>query len=469
MNVRVRIPPSPTGEPHIGTAYTALFNFAFAKKEHGEFILRIEDTDKSRFVPGTEKKIIDSLKWLGLNWNEGPDISGPYAPYRQSERLDKYRKFSEELVRNKKAYYCDCSTDRLKEVRLGQQRKGEVSRYDRKCRNSKLTRSEDTVLRLAIPLEGTTSFKDEVRGDITFQNQEIDDQVLLKSDGYPTYHLASVVDDHLMKISHVIRAEEWLSSTPKHVLLYQAFGWKPPKFIHLPLLRNPDKSKISKRKNSISLIWYREQGYLPEALLNYLATMGWSMPGDKEIFSLDEFISNFSFDRIDPAGPIFDIQKLDWMNGEYIRKTDNEALVRVLQNYTKTKKEDIERVLPLVKERMKKISEFDELTSYFFKEKIPVNSSVIIQTSVSSTATVRALKGIENSFSKISKWNRSVIEKVLNKELSKSDLSKRDLFQTVRGTVAGTNATPPLFETLEEIGKDKVVDRLGTAVDELSK
>ena len=467
MKVRVRIAPSPTGDPHIGTAYTSLFNFAFAAKNKGKFILRIEDTDKIRFVSGAEGKIISALKWLGLDWDEGPDIGGTYKPYRQSERLEKYKKFANDLVDTKKAYYCDCSPERLKKVRDDQQKKNQVSQYDKKCRNKNLRGSPNTVVRLAVPSEGDTFFQDEIRGKIQFKNTEIDDQVLLKSDGFPTYHLASVVDDHLMEISHVIRAEEWLSSTPKHVLLYQAFGWQVPKFVHLPLLRNPDKSKISKRKNPISLVWYKDQGYLPSALLNYLANLGWSMPGDKELFSLDEFIKNFSFDRIDPSGPIFDLQKLDWMNGEYIRKTDNAELENLLADFTKVKKEDIRRVLPLIKERMKKLSEFDNLTSYFFEEKIPVDKGVIIQADVNSNATVSALKVVESSFSKIDKWDKGVIEEVLNMDLPKVDLNKKDLFQTVRGTVTGSNATPPLFDTLEAIGQGKVLDRLGTAITEL--
>ena len=245
MTVRVRIAPSPTGKPHIGTAYTSLFNFIYAKKNGGDFILRIEDTDRSRFVEGAEKDIIESLKWLGLEWKEGPDIGGPFAPYRQSERLEIYEKFVGNLVAENKAYRCDCSPERLKEVRDDQQRKGFPTHYDKKCRGLNVKKSSNTVVRLAVPEKGETTFRDEVRGEITFNNKDIDDQVLMKSDGFPTYHLASVVDDNSMEITHVIRAEEWLTSTPKHVILYKAFGWDLPKFIHLPLLRNPDKSKIS--------------------------------------------------------------------------------------------------------------------------------------------------------------------------------------------------------------------------------
>ena len=462
MKVRVRIAPSPTGDPHIGTAYASLFNFAFAAKNKGKFILRIEDTDRSRLVRGTEKKIFDALRWLGLNWDEGPDIGGTYGPYKQSERLEKYKKFAKDLVNTKKAYYCDCSLERLKKVRDDQQKKSQLTQYDKKCRNRNLKASPNTVVRLTVPSDGETFFQDEVRGKIGFKNTEIDDQVLLKSDGFPTYHLASVVDDHLMEITHVIRAEEWLSSTPKHVLLYQAFGWQIPKFVHLPLLRNPDKSKISKRKNPVSLIWYKDQGYLPSALLNYLANLGWSMRDDKEIFSLDEFIDNFSFERIDPAGPIFDVQKLDWMNGEYIRKTDNEELENLLSEFTKVKKEDVRRVLPLIKERMKKLSEFDELTDFFFKEQIKPDFSQVVK-KYDQQLKEEVSNKVGNELEKVSNWVIDDIEKTVETEQKSIDWSKSDFYMVLRMAVSGSTTTPPLFEMMEVIGKAKVIKRLKTS------
>lgn len=455
----MRIAPSPTGKPHIGTAYTSLFNFAFAAKNKGSFILRIEDTDRSRFVEGTERDILESLKWLGLKWDEGPDIGGPFAPYRQSERLEHYEKFANELVVAKKAYHCDCSSERLSKVRNEQQKKGIPPRYDKKCRELNVKNSSTTVIRLAVPLEGETKFQDEVRGEITIQNKDIDDQVLLKSDGFPTYHLASVVDDHIMEITHVIRAEEWLTSTPKHVILYKALGWDLPKFIHLPLLRNPDKSKISKRKNPVSLVWYKEQGYLPSALLNYLATMGWSMPDGKEIFSLAELVNNFSFDRIDPAGPVFDIQKLNWMNGEYIRKSDDKELVEQLIQFTKVKKEDITRILPLVKERMKKLSEFDDLTNYFFEEDLKIDEKLIIQKGKDKVSTIKTLQESLDSLAKLEDWKEENLEKLLNEKNEALGWSKKDMFQTIRVVVTGSTASPPLFETLEAIGKKKTLNR----------
>ena len=457
--VRVRIPPSPTGDPHIGTAYTSLFNFAFARKNKGKFILRIEDTDRSRNVEGTEEKIIQSLKWLSLDWDEGPDIGGPFSPYKQSERLDIYKKYAKQLVEDKKAYYCDCSPERLKEARDKQQKAGGLVHYDRKCRNLNLSQENSTVIRMAVPLEGSTTFKDEVRGEITFQNKEIDDQVLLKSDGFPTYHLASVVDDHLMEISHVIRAEEWLSSTPKHIILYQAFGWEVPKFVHLPILRNPDKSKISKRKNPVSVTWYKDKGYLPQALLNFLANMGWSMPGDVEIFSMDEFIKKFSFDRIDPTGPIFDIQKLDWMNGEYIRKIDNKDLVKLLTNFTKINKKDIEKVLPLVKERMKKLSEFDSLTNFFFKDEVSPDPNLLIVKKYGKKETASALENIAEELGKLSSWTNKSIEDAVESQRSRIGWSKSELYMPIRVAVSGSTATPPLFDTIVAVDKGKTIKR----------
>ncbi|TSC53768.1 MAG: glutamyl-tRNA synthetase, partial [Microgenomates group bacterium LiPW_16] len=318
--VRVRIAPSPTGEDlHIGNVYTALINYVFAKQNKGKFIIRIEDTDRTRLVPGAEEKILDSLCWLNLPYDEGPDIGGPYAPYRQSERLPVYQKLAQELIKVGAAYYCFCTHETLEEMRKTQQEKREPPRYDQRCRRldikevkSRLQKGEPHVVRLKVPQAGQTKFNDLIRGEISFENGLLDDQVLLKSDGYPTYHLAVVVDDYLMKISHVIRAEEWISSTPKHILIYKALGWEPPVYAHLPLLRNPDRSKLSKRRNPVWVSWYRKQGYLPEAILNYLALMGWAHPEGKEIFPLEEFIKKFKLEKVQTTGPVFDLTKLEW-------------------------------------------------------------------------------------------------------------------------------------------------------------
>lgn len=468
MKVRTRIAPSPTGSPHIGTAYAALFNYCFAQKNNGDFVLRIEDTDRTRFVETSEDEINEALKWLGLEPDEDPVKGGLFGPYRQSERLNIYKENVEKLVAVGKAYHCNCTPDRLTKLREVQQKEGLVPHYDRKCRYNSPKTSENTVIRLAIPEEGETVVVDEIRGKITFQNKLIDDQVLLKSDGFPTYHLASVVDDYLMQITHVIRAEEWLSSTPKHILLYKAFGWEEPKFAHLPLLRNPDRSKISKRKNPVAVNFYKEQGYLPEALRNFLGLMGWSMPNDQEIFTLKEMVENFSFDRIDPAGPIFDIKKLDWLNGEYIRSLNEDDLEDRLTagGYTKYSKTEITGLLPLVKERLKKLSEFDSSVSFFF-EKTNVKKEQFLPKTKSADEVRKILDGLIEIL-EIVEWSEEELEEKISKFQESADWSRKELFMTLRIIVTGREATPPLFITLEKLGKDKTLARLKTALKQLS-
>ena len=457
--VRTRIAPSPTGDPHIGTAYTALFNYAYAKKNKGKFILRIEDTDRTRLVEDAEGEIIDALKWLGLIWDEGP--------FHQSDRLELYKRAVRELVEKKAAYHCNCAPERLEKLRKDQQAKGQVPAYDQKCLRNP-PKEGPFVVRLKVPATGETSFRDEIRGKITFQNKDIDDAVILKSDGWPTYHLAVVVDDSDMKISHVIRAEEWLSSTPKHVLLYKALNRQLPIFAHLPLLRNPDKSKISKRKNPVSISWYKDQGYLPEALLNYLALMGWSMPDSREKFTLEEFIENFDLGRVDPAGPVFDLRKLEWLNGEWIRDLSAEELTTRLKDYTEVGETEIKRILPLVQDRLKKLSEFGQLTNYFFQTKVSLDSGQIVPKDQDAGATKKVLKDLEDALSTLKKWDRQSIEKALQKKPEELGWSKTDLFQTLRYVETGSKATPPLFDVLEVIGKKIAIDRLQKAMHQLN-
>ncbi len=463
--IRVRIAPSPTGDPHIGTAYIALFNFAFAKKRKGDFILRIEDTDRSRLVEGSEEKIYEALNWLGLNPDEGPVQGGNYGSYRQSERLSFYKQYAQKLLEKDAAYRCDCSAERLAQLRLEQQKEKKLPHYDGKCRENPPRESSESVIRLKVPKEGETSFIDEIRGAISFKNADIDDQVLVKSDGFPTYHLASVIDDHLMEITHVIRGEEWLSSTPKHVLLYQAFGWQLPSLAHLPLLRNPDKSKLSKRRNPVSVLWYREQGYLPEAILNFLALMGWSMPDEKEIFSLSEFIDKFDIKRIDPSGPVFDTVKLDWMNGEYIRSISIEEIGERISKgkFSKYTKEQVKEKLPLVRDRMKKLIDFDTLTSYFFEKEVQVDREMLLTVSRhTQQETAQALQKVSGALNKLDvlDWKAESIDRILEETLKELDWNKTELFQTTRVSVSGSTTTPPLGETLQAIGKEVVIARL---------
>ncbi|MBI3981185.1 glutamate--tRNA ligase [Candidatus Microgenomates bacterium] len=467
--IRTRIAPSPTGEDlHIGNVYTALINYVFAKKNQGKFIIRIEDTDRTRLVPGSKERILASLKWLGINYDEGPDVGGPFAPYEQSKRLDLYKKYAQELVDKGAAYYCFCTPEILEQMRKDQQAKKELPHYDQRCKKlskaqikDKLEKKEKYVIRLAVPSEGTTTFNDLIRGEISFENKLIDDQVLLKSDGYPTYHLGVVVDDHLMEISHVIRAEEWISSTPKHVLLYKAFGWTLPVFAHGPILRNPDRSKLSKRKNPVWASWYREEGFLPEAILNYLALMGWSlpaqagMPDGREIFTIKEMMKSFRLEDIKPVGPAFDLTKLLWMNGEYIRKTQNSKLKGQIYEFFNKRysKEEIEKTLPLVKDRMKKLSEWESLTDFFRKAptsyEIPVNKDHL-----KNVLTVLEKKD----------WSHEILEQTSRKVAEELKVKAGDLFMSIRIALTGKKATPPLFETMLVLEKEESLARLKRAV-----
>ncbi|NBS11869.1 MAG: glutamate--tRNA ligase [Gammaproteobacteria bacterium] len=339
MTVRTRIAPSPTGDPHVGTAYIALFNLAFARAHGGQFILRIEDTDRERSTPESEIAILSALRWLGLEWDEGPDIGGPAGPYRQSERGALYASHAHALVESGHAFHCFCTAQTLDQMRAEQQAAGVNPHYDGRCErlaaaevSQRLAQGEPSVIRLSVPNEGECVLHDRLRGEIRIPWSQVDRQVLLKSDGMPTYHLANVVDDHCMGITHVIRGEEWIPSAPKHQLLYRYFGWEMPELCHLPLLRNPDQSKLSKRKNPTSILFYRDQGYLPEALLNYLGRMGWSMPDERERFTLEDMIAAFTLDRVSLGGPIFDLDKLNWLNGEWLRHglSDAEVLTRFM-------------------------------------------------------------------------------------------------------------------------------------------
>ena len=378
MTVRTRIAPSPTGYPHIGTIYQALFDFAFAKKHKGKFIIRIEDTDRERFVADAEEKIYEAFDWFGLQEDESPRKGGPCAPYKQSERLDIYKKYTLELIEKGHAYYCFCTKERLEQMRETLQKEKKQLMYDGFCRTvshdevtKNISENIPYVIRLKVPKDTTIVGHDEIRGDISFESNTVDDQVLLKSDGFPTYHLASVVDDHLMEITHIVRGEEWITSTPKHVLLYQFFGWEMPKLFHTALLRNPDKTKLSKRHGHTNVAWYQEQGFLPEAVLNFMAMLGWSNPQKKEIFSLDEFIAAFDLKDLKPVGPIFDLLKLEWLNGMWIRQLSTEDIKKRLLVYYANDSEMlkilesdyVQALLPLVQTRMKTLSEFKELVT----------------------------------------------------------------------------------------------------------
>ena len=374
--VRTRFAPSPTGYLHVGGLRTALYSYLIAKKNKGTFILRIEDTDQTREVEHAVENLIDSLNWAGIEFDEGPIKGGPYGPYVQSERLDIYHKYANQLIEAGHAYYCTCSTERLEQLRQRQMASKLPPAYDRHCRNLNIQPKpgEPHVIRMKVPLDGEITFNDLIHGNITFSYRNVDDQVLIKSDGYPTYHLAVVVDDHLMKISHVIRGEEWISSTPKHILLYEYFGWEVPLIAHLPLILNPDRSKLSKRQGDVAVEDYRAKGYLKDALINFIALLGWN-PGDtRELFSMDDLIKEFSLERINKSGAVFNIEKLRWMNEQHIRiKTDQELLEmlkpiiaqRSLGTFSDTY---LLNIIALMKERVTFVSDFIDNCKYFYQD-----------------------------------------------------------------------------------------------------
>ncbi len=470
--VRTRIAPSPTGHDlHIGNLYTALINWVWVRKNKGRFVLRIEDTDRKRYVPGAEKRIINTLKTFGLTPDEGPSFGGDFAPYRQSQRLEIYKKYAKELVDKGFAYYCFCTPERLKKLREAQRAQGKMPRYDRYCLHhfsrqeaeEKVKRGEPHVIRLLIPRNSRIEFTDLIRGKISFDSNLLDDQVLLKSDGYPTYHLAVVVDDHLMKITHVIRAEEWISSTPKHILLYKAFGWKPPIYAHLPILRNPDRSKLSKRKNPVWASWYLEEGYLPEALLNYLALMGWSHPEEKEIFDLKEFINVFDLKDVAPVGPIFDITKLTWMNSVYIKNTEDIKLAEKIFKFYNSRypHELVKKTVPLIKTRIKTLKEYDHYCNFFLKAPNSYQKNLKQYNLI--------LEKMIERYEKIKNWRADIITSVSEEIVEEEKISTGKFFMILRVAITGNKITPPISESMEILGKEESLKRLKKALNFFQK
>jgi glutamyl-tRNA synthetase len=469
--IRVRIAPSPTGDPHVGTAYTALFNYVFAKKHGGKFILRIEDTDQTRARASSEEQIFTSLKWLGLAWDEGPDSGGPYGPYRQSERLDIYREYTQKLVDSGHAYPCFCTPERLDKVRAEQKAQNLTTRYDGHCRNlsaEDVARQKGAgtphVIRLRVPTDGVTRFIDLLRGELQFDNERIDDQVLMKTDGFPTYHLANVVDDHLMKISHVIRAEEWISSTPKHVLLYRAFGWEEPEFCHLPLLRNSDRSKISKRKNPVSLTYYRRAGMLPEAIVNFLALMGWSYGEDREIFTLNEMIEVFDLKKISIGGPVFDMVKLTWLNQHYMHKMDEEAFIQYIREEI-FNRDYLRRLKPLALERMSRFEQFVDNNAFFFNGALDYKHVEVLPASKDKDAVREMLQQLLEQLDDLYDWQNKPLHDLLNAHREKIAWKPKDYFMTIRLIVTGRKDSPPLTESMELIGREMVRFRIRNFID----
>jgi glutamyl-tRNA synthetase len=475
MSVRVRIAPSPTGDPHVGTAYIALFNYCFAKKNGGQFILRIEDTDRTRSTPESEEAILRALKWVGLSWDEGPDIGGPFGPYRQSERAAIYQEHAQELVDNGRAYRCFCTADRLAALREEQKKQKLNLGYDGLCRElpkdesaRRAAAGDAFVIRLAMPRGGKTKFVDRLRGELEFDQAQSDDQILLKSDGFPTYHLANVVDDHLMQITHVIRAEEWISSTPKHVVLYEAFGWTPPEFVHMPLLRNADKSKISKRKNPVSIDYYKDTGVFPETLLNFLGLMGWSFGGDREKFTLAEMIEEFTFDRISLGGPVFDLEKLSWLNGLYLREMTSAEIVARLRQF-RYGDAFLERIVGLLRERMRRLDEFAPQAEYFFAGDLTYDPAALVPKGKTAAETSKALLAYAEDLDLLrGPFVNAALEAHARAFTEKLGWKAKDLFMALRVTVTGRTASPPLFETMEVLGREISRRRLRQAAELLA-
>jgi len=466
--IRTRFAPSPTGFLHVGGLRTALYNYLFARNQKGRFILRIEDTDRSRLVEDAVENLISTLKRMGIEYDEGPDKGGNFGPYIQSQRIGMYREHAEQLVESGDAYYCFCTPERLKEVRAQQERLNQQPKYDGHCRNlspgevkEKLNQGLPHVVRLKMPLTGETVFRDLIRGEVQVQNELTDDQVLLKSDGYPTYHLANVIDDHYMQISHVIRGEEWLLSVPKHIRLYQAFGWEIPQMAHLPLLLNPDRSKLSKRQGDVAVEDFLEKGYLPEALNNFVALLGWNPGTDQEFFSLKELTRLFSLERVNKAGAVFDLKKLNWMNGHYIRELPEERLFSFLTpflqkaGYSVSDREKTRKIILAVYKNISRGEELPEKAAIFYRDTIEIsnaNARAVLAKSTSRTVVQTFLAKIKpqesldlNSFS-------AIMKEIQNE----TGIKKQDLWMPVRVALTGYTHGPELPIVIEVLGKEKI-------------
>jgi len=500
MTVRVRFAPSPTGEPHIGNVRTVVFNWLFARKMGGQFIMRIEDTDRTRYQPETIPAIMEGLRWLGLDWDEGPGleelrrsgvenaakyaVGGPYGPYIQSQRPLLYKKVAEELIERGWAYRCNCTSERLEQVRQEQRARKQMVMYDHHCRDlapDAISPDEPHVVRLKVPLAGQTVIHDAIKGDVVFENAGIDDQILLKSDGFPTYHLAVVVDDHSMEITHIIRADDWISSTPKRVLIYQALGWEAPVYCHVPLVNGPDGKKLSKRHGATSITEFRKQGYLPDALLNFLALLGWA-PGEgeeQEIFSRDELIERFDLFRVNKAPAVFSYKKLDWMDGVYIRNlSGKELLERLLPFWQKAdlvpdpcpeeEREALRRIVPLVQERLKRLDEVVEWTAFLFREIKPPPAEKLVGKKMTPETSLAALRRARALLADVEPFEPQAMEPPMRALADELGIKAGQLFGIVRWAVTGQKVTPPLFGSLAILGRERALARLDAAEETLA-
>ena len=482
--VRVRFAPSPTGLPHIGNIRTALFNWLFARHHGGKFIVRVEDTDQARLVPGSIEAMLDGLRWLDIDWDEGPEVGGPYGPYYQSERLQIYHDLAEKLVAQGNAYHCYCS-QKLPSQDSQEQRDRRVSASsDCKCRDltpeeiSKLSkRQESKVVRFAMPKEGITRVNDLIRGAVEWRNETLNDFIIMKSDGFPTYHLAVVADDKLMEISHVMRAEEWLPSTPRHLQLCEALSYEPPKYAHLPMIMGADRAKLSKRHGATAIGEYKDNGFLPEALTNFMVLLGWALDDKTDVVSTQTVIENFTLDRVTKSSAIFDQEKLLWMNGMYIRELTAEQLAGRMTPFLErdlseemlpVDQEYLQQIAPLLQERIKSLEESANITSYFFKADEEFDTGTLVQKGMDRDSTLSALKAALDDLSATDDFQHEKLEEMLNATGERLELSRRQFFGVLRTAATGRSVSPPLFEMLEVLGKDRTVSRMKNAVDRFS-
>ena len=473
MVVRTRVAPSPTGDPHVGTAYIALFNLCFARQHGGQFVLRIEDTDQSRSTAASEQMILDSLRWLGLDWDEGPDVGGGHGPYRQSERAAIYRQHAEQLLAEGHAFRCYRTADELDALRESLKSQGlnrALKPADLELPAEEAARRQaadaPSVIRLRVPESGSCQLNDMLRGELTLDWAQVDAQILLKSDGMPTYHLANVVDDHLMAITHVIRGEEWINSAPKHKLLYDYFGWQMPVLCHMPLLRNPDKSKLSKRKNPTSINFYRRMGYLPAGLLNYLGRMGWSMPDEREKFSLDEMIVAFDIQRVSLGGPVFDVDKLSWLNGLWLRDLDDQALLSTLSEWA-FNRDYVLQLLPHLKGRAETLTQLVERGAFCFSGLPAVSSSDFVHARYSTEQMRDWLQYLIWALEQLHDWHRDALFAESQRLAGLLDIKVKDLLHPVFVAIAGTTASFSVVDSMAIIGSDMSRARLRHALEVL--
>ncbi len=481
---RTRFAPSPTGFLHIGGLRTALFSYLFARHEGGDLLLRIEDTDRARYVEGAVDDIIESLKWIGIKWDEGPDRGGPYGPYLQSERKEHYRVHAHRLIDTGHAYKCFCSPQRLKALREEKKDQGEASSYDRHCRylsaeevHNRERAGDSYVIRLKVPEAGATTFEDAIRGIIKTDNAILDDMILLKSDGFPTYHLANVVDDHLMNITHVIRGDEWISSTPRHMLLYQAFGWDPPVFAHVPVILAQGGGKLSKRHGATMVREFRQSGYLGEALLNFISLLGWSLDDKTELFTMSDLVKYFDLKKVNKAPAVFSYEKLDWFNGVYIRKKSIPELYELVFPYFIAEgiiredeiiqhKEYILKIIPLIQERMKLLSDAPRLARFFFDQHYSSPDAHALIPKKHTTRDARTiLEHAIAALESIERFDEQVLENTFRGLIESLGLKTGPVFMTLRVAITGTTVSPGLFETMNVLGKNRVLSRLNRALE----